>query len=337
MRLKTQQWLYFDMPGTVKEVLVARGDRVRTGQPLVKLDDTDLRTALSQAENTLRQQELALDLAENAARSARLDLGRATERLEEVLPTSSDVVYTWYPDIPAVRDNLSRAQARLAELISAVSAGRTGDAASQLEQIKALLSSAYNASLTSEFVPLSKQAPVSQTTSTLRQLRYEVEKARLAVEQAGLAVEQSRAAVEAARLNVERARRDLVRATLTAPFDGTIAEVPVRAGDRLGPATYTAMPILRIVDPSSIEMEGYLDELDRPRVSVGSEVTIAVDALPGVPVKGTLSYLSPLARVQSGVVSYAFTISLRPPYPAELADGMSATATLAVTTGSGTK
>lgn len=328
LRLKTQQWLYFETSGTVREVLVNKGDPVRAGQVLVRLDDTDLRAAVSQAENAIRQQEIALSQAENAARSARLDLERANQRLEEAVPASSDVVYTWYTDMPAVRDSLTQAQARLAEALSAVGTGRTGDIAGQLEQIKALLSSAYSASLTSEFIPLSKQAPATQTTSTVRQLQYEVDKAKLAVAQTNLAVEQSRTTLEAARLNLERARRELARAMLTAPFNGIAAEVPVRAGDRLGPATYTTIPIIRLADPSVIEMEGYLDELDRPRVAAGAAATITVDALPGVPVSGSLSYLSPVARIQSGVVSYAFTISLSQPYPAGLADGMSATASL---------
>lgn len=337
LRLKTQQWLYFETSGTVKQVLVNKGDRVQAGQVLVKLDDTDLRTMILQAENALRQQEIALSLAENAARSAILDLERAKQRLEEATPASSDIIYTWYTDIPAVRDSLTQAQARLAEALSAVGAGKTGDATSQLEQIKALLSSAYSASLTSEFIPLSKQATATQTTSTLRQLQYEVEKAKLAIIQTGLAVDQSHTTLAASRLNLERARRELNRAVLTAPFDGVAAEVPIRAGDRLGPATYTTIPIIRLADPSLIEMEGYLDELDRPRVAAGAAATITIDALPNVPVKGTISYLSPVARIQSGVVSYAFTITLSKPYPSELADGMSATAALTAGPGAGTK
>jgi len=113
-----------------------------------------------------------------------------------------------------------------------------------------------------------------------------------------------------------------------------VADVPVRAGDRLSPATYSVTAIVQLADPATLEMEGFLDELDRAGIAPGAAVTITVDALPGMPVKGTLTYLSPVARIQSGVVSYAFTVSLSKPYPAELADGMSATA--ALTTSQGT-
>jgi multidrug efflux pump subunit AcrA (membrane-fusion protein) len=73
-------------------------------------------------------------------------------------------------------------------------------------------------------------------------------------------------------------------------------------------------------------MEGYLDELDRPRVATGGTVTVTLDALPGAPLSGEVAFISPVARVAAGVVSYAFNVRLRQPYPAGTAEGMSATA-----------
>jgi hypothetical protein len=83
---------------------------------------------------------------------------------------------------------------------------------------------------------------------------------------------------------------------------------------------------LRLVDPAVLEMEGFLDELDRPRVVTGSSVSVTLDALPGTKLEGELTFISPVARVEAGVVSYAFTVKLRQPYPAGAAEGMSATA-----------
>jgi multidrug resistance efflux pump len=328
LQLKTQQWLYFGTSGAIKEVLVKEGDRVTAGQVLARLDETDLRAAVSHAENALLQQQLAVSQAEKAEQSARLDFERTAERLSEAIP-SSDVVFTWYSRVPAIRADIAQAQDRLTAALAA--GAKPEDISSRLEEIKALLASAYEASLTTEYVPVSKQETVAQTTATLRQLQYEVEKTKLAVTVSGGTVLQSRNLLEAARLNLDTARRELSRTVLAAPFDGVIADVPARAGDRLSVATYTVTPVVLVADPATMEMEGYLDELDRAGVVPGAAATVTVDALPGVPVKGTLTFLSPVARIQSGVVSYAFTISLAKPYPAGLADGMSATAALAGT------
>ncbi|WP_027459672.1 efflux RND transporter periplasmic adaptor subunit [Deinococcus murrayi] len=57
--------------GTVTRVLVAEGERVTTGQPVVQLDDTGARQALTSARLALQQAELSLRQAREAVQAAR--------------------------------------------------------------------------------------------------------------------------------------------------------------------------------------------------------------------------------------------------------------------------
>lgn len=326
LRLPVQQWLSFDRAGTIRDILVKKGDRVSRGQPLARLDDADTQAAVQISENSLRLQELALNQAELAHQTALLDLANTRRRLEEAFPPSNDTVYTYYTDVPAMRSDVAKSQELLKSALDSIAAGRSTEAATFLNTATKILATAYQSSFASQFVPLSKTAPVTQSISTLRQLEYDIERARAAVETAAISIEQARAGITGARLALDNTRRELTRTTLTAPFEGLVSDVPARSGDRLGAATYATSQIIRLVDTSVVEMEGFLDELDRPRVNPGGLASVTLDALPGLVLEGELAFISPVARVEAGVVSYAFSVRLRTPYPVGIAEGMSATA-----------
>ncbi len=52
--------LAFKRGGTLAAVLVSEGDRVQAGQPLLRLEDADLQTALAVAQGTLAQAQATL-------------------------------------------------------------------------------------------------------------------------------------------------------------------------------------------------------------------------------------------------------------------------------------
>jgi multidrug efflux pump subunit AcrA (membrane-fusion protein) len=62
---------------------------------------------------------------------------------------------------------------------------------------------------------------------------------------------------------------------------------------------------------------------------VGQEVTITVDALPGVELKGGVTFISPFGTRETGVVEFAVTVSLEPT-EVELKGGLTATADIIV-------
>jgi multidrug efflux pump subunit AcrA (membrane-fusion protein) len=205
LRLPVQQWLYFDKAGSIKEILVNKGDRVTRGQVVARLDDTDAQAAVKQAENALKQQELALGLAEQAAQTARLDLAFSRQRLEESFPPTGDTIYTYYTDVPAMRTDVVKSQELVKSALEALASGRNQEAAASLRAAGVLLQTVYNSSLATQFIALGKTSTLTQSISSLRQLEYNIQRAQAAVENAALAVEQARAGITGARLLITHA------------------------------------------------------------------------------------------------------------------------------------
>ena len=88
-------------------------------------------------------------------------------------------------------------------------------------------------------------------------------------------------------------------------------------------------PAFHIIDPSTLEMTGMIDEMDIADVRTGQQAIVTLDALPGLEVSGTVTYISAAAAIEAGVVLYETTITLDNP-PETVKDGMSATADLVI-------
>ena len=130
--------------------------------------------------------------------------------------------------------------------------------------------------------------------------------------------------IKLAELQYDQAKAELDKATITAPFDGVIANIYITEGQQLSTMNY-ANPAICLIDTSEIRLSGAIDEIDVSRVRLGQEAVITLDALPEKEVKGRVTFISPASTIQTGVVFYKTTIVLENP-DAELKDGMSASA-----------
>ena len=143
----------------------------------------------------------------------------------------------------------------------------------------------------------------------------------LSVKLAELQLDQAEAALD-------MAKADLAKATITALFDGIVADIMINDGQQLSTMTY-ADPAIILIDPTKIEMNGVIDEMDVSKVKEGQEANIILDALPDKELKGKVTFVSNSATVEAGVVFYKTTITLENP-DKELKDGMSATAEIII-------
>ena len=100
----------------------------------------------------------------------------------------------------------------------------------------------------------------------------------------------TRSGLAAARVRLERAKFDRERATILAPFDGTVDRVNVVAGDRIASGT----EITTIVDLRNLRIEAAVLEHDLPLIKVGGEAVITSAALAGVSFTGRVSAVLPL-------------------------------------------
>jgi len=84
--------------------------------------------------------------------------------------------------------------------------------------------------------------------------------------------------------------------------------------------------VIRLVDDSTLELVVELDEIDVPGVEKGQWAVISIDALPDTLLEGEVVSVSPLPKVEAGVVSYEVKVSFNVPQGSNLRVGMSATA-----------
>ncbi len=131
-------------------------------------------------------------------------------------------------------------------------------------------------------------------------------------------------AVKSSQIAVEQARSNLAGAVIVAPFDGVVASVSANVGEQVGT---TALIVL--VDLNNLRIEANIDETDIARVQVGQDVSVTLDSLPDLRLRGKVTAIAPNATMQSGVVTYLVHVTLSQTNP-RLRAGMTATANIVV-------
>ena len=142
-----------------------------------------------------------------------------------------------------------------------------------------------------------------------RQAQYKATQAQVDALIAGATSEQiavADAAVAQAQAAVDQAKAIRDQATLIAPFDGTVADVPVHEAQFVN----AGMPIVVLGDLTQLHIETTdLNEKDISSVVIGGKVAVTFDALPGVSIGGTVTQIAPKSIESSGV-NYTVTIDL---------------------------
>jgi multidrug resistance efflux pump len=114
------------------------------------------------------------------------------------------------------------------------------------------------------------------------------------------------ARLENAQAQVKAAQSNLSNYAITAPFDGVVAEVAVKAGEQVSPETR----IVSVVDTSAWVIETTdVTELEVVKLSVGQNVTFTADSIDGVTMNGVVTEISQSSILQGGDVIYTVRIA----------------------------
>jgi RND family efflux transporter MFP subunit len=135
--------------------------------------------------------------------------------------------------------------------------------------------------------------------------------------------------LQIAQENLKQSKEELMKTEILAPFDGTVVDVGVKENDQLSAFDYSSKTAIYLVDTRTVKLEGVVDEVDIYKVKVGQDTIITVDALPGVELKGKVTFISPLGNQTTGVVEFPVTISLDPT-ETELKGALTATADIII-------
>ena len=103
--------------------------------------------------------------------------------------------------------------------------------------------------------------------------------------------------IKSANAQLKELRTNLKRTSIYAPTSGVISKLNVKKGERvLGTIQMSGTEILRIADFSSMEVQVDVSENDVPRVNVGDNVDIDIDAFIGRKFKGKVYQIANTAN-----------------------------------------
>ena len=289
-------WIAF-FPG---EVVATCDDGAPFQGLCVQQELDDAWDALKSARNTLETVELD---AAKAIASSQSAVAKAEDTLEAVQTALADLLADADPlaldaanaDVAVAQANLDDAKAELAD-----AAGGSDPLA--VEVAKAELAIA--------------QAGLDDANAALAELAAGTDDRDIALLTTELA---------AAELALEQAATDLAGATLVAPIAGVVTDVALESGQNAA----AQQASITIVDESVVELEGTVDEIDVLSIGEGVEASVALSALPGQALRGTVTEIGAPTN-QQGVVTFPVSIRLEVPDGLQLLEGLSATASIVV-------
>ena len=115
--------------------------------------------------------------------------------------------------------------------------------------------------------------------------------------------------VEDAQAKMALSTKDLDQYKIVSPIDGIITNMANKVGDTVKPGDEVA----DVSDPSQMEFEIPVDELDIAKLKVGQKTSITVDALPATtktPVSGEVAKIAVVGDAESGVTTFLVTVKI---------------------------
>ncbi len=332
----TRADLALSATGVVAEVLVAEGDKVSNGQPLLRLESARQKAAVAQAEAglakatgakagagaTLAKAQAALALLKAGARPVDVAVARegvavANAELARVQASTDPIALA---KAQADVDKAARAvqQAQFAyDRVKDAPFGNIGPEALRLEQ------ATIDYNLAQTVAALLAQGPreadlnaakerVAQAQAVLAQAEAGPRDEQAAAAAADVAAAQAAlknldAGAAAAQAALDQAKAALADTELRAPFDGVVVTITAKAGE--------AVPIggfaVRLANLSAWQVETTdLTELNIAGVREGAPVSLTLDALPGLNLTGKVSRIRAFGETRQGDIVYTAIITL---------------------------
>jgi HlyD family secretion protein len=246
--------------GTLLELRVGEGDRVKAGDVIAQLDTADARLALARVK------------AEEDQARAQLRLLLAGARVEDIRQAEAQA-------------GAAAADARAAEAELAA-------AEADVERFEALLASSSGSRKQRDDAVTRRDVArqrVQAAGDRVRAAREAVARLRAGARRED--VDAARARVAAAAAQIAATEKSIADATVAAPISGIVSEKLADEGELLQPRA----PLVVISDLDRAWANVYVDEPSVPRLRLGQRATVFTDAGgPGIP--GTVSYISSKAE-----------------------------------------
>jgi len=267
------------LTGTIEEVYVVPGQRVKRGELVARIDDTDLRNALIRAEASLASLQAQIASEEAPAlpgdiAEAEAALIAAQADLERLLSLPSDEAITQAAADLRLREiELRQAQEAYDAIAYSEGLGMSPQAA-QLQQATINYERA-NAAYTEATKPAT-DAQIASARLQVVQAQNRLDKLQADTRPEVKTANQAR--IREAQLQVEEARANLLKAQLFAPWDGEVTAVNASPGMSTSSASIT----LAQIEPLRFATSNF-SERNLGDIREGDRADIYLKAYPNTP------------------------------------------------------
>ncbi|MCP6762173.1 MAG: efflux RND transporter periplasmic adaptor subunit [Fischerella sp. CENA71] len=308
--------------GYLKQLLVKEGDRVRQGQIVAYMDDSNLqgqviesRAELAQQQANLkkllngnRSQEIAQSAAQLAEAQAKLQQLEAGNRFEDIFQAEARLNQA-QAKLRQTKDDFQRNQelfnqgAISQQTLNQRQADRDS-AQAQVNEVQAALTLQQRGARPEE---------IAQARSQVEQHRQSLNLLKAGSRSED--IDAARAQVESARGKLETIQTQVNDTIIRAPFDGVVTKKYADPGSFVTPTTAGSLvagaasnSILTLAATNQIVAN--LDEAKIPHVQIGQKVKIKADAYPDRTFEGKVSQIAAQASTVQNVTSFEVKIAL---------------------------
>ena len=243
-----------EVAGRLTDMPRDAGDRIRQGETIARLDDRRAQLALAQA--TLELKALEIEMARET-----LNVDVSRERGGQRVAARRSGLDVAEAAVQAAKAELERVQGDHARASALHASGLVSDAA--IERSAATLEIARQAALQAK-------ARLADGRAQLGEAMAESRSADLVSQTADALSMRARALGQ----RIALLKHELGQHTITSPIDGVIDEIFVESGEHVSPGARIALAHAT----SDLWMEAHIKETDLPRIAVGTDVEIRLDA-----------------------------------------------------------
>ncbi|MDD4859727.1 MAG: biotin/lipoyl-binding protein [Dehalococcoidales bacterium] len=327
--------LSFNGAGKLTNLYVKKGDTVKKGDIIAKLDTGMLELAKSQAQVALAQAQVAVTQAKLAQQTVELTMtktrdsktalelavynAQVSRKIAEVALKNAEEIAP-APDLQAAIDKVNRAKIYLQYALDSKAASSGASTAQwdlvitraqvDLDTAQAELDR-ITTGVDEDDVAIKKMQleaankTLTQAQKNLADIDRDITLQEAQIASAKDTVAQAERSVELAQKSLDHTQKQIDDATLTAPFDAIVTGVGAEEQEIVSSLNVIA----NLLDPAGIVLIVDVDEIDIPGVKVNQEALISVDALPDVIIKGTVAAVYPMPKTIGGVVQYEVKVT----------------------------
>lgn len=239
------------------------------GDTLVKFDESDLKKALSEAEQSLSDTR---EEAERNLSSARKQLSEAKESYSEGKEEAATKVTESKKELRSAKKQVTKLNEQISEEKDAETKKRLQEQLVKAEETVKQAESAYESA---------KESRKNEE----KQNKNSVENAENAVE---TAQSNHKKSIREAEKQVEDASATLEKCAVTAPISGIVTSIGIEEGE-----VYNGSDMIQIDDNSSYVISTSVDEYDISKVEEGQRVAVLTEATGEDEIEGEISFVAP--------------------------------------------